>query len=192
MCSRRFEKAVEVAKTERINGKFLIDEQWVQQTLAEMLSNVMIGRSMYVSAGMCEQRNGMMSLMTHPLLTGLQAVAPQFVFLLPPFKKIIRSKIMTGIMNTALNRIEMTKRRQRAQAHSSAAKYVATDIAMKNANMAMDIAGTAGLGQSSGIEKIFRRCQVASKFMKRNEPDESETSLGQHDRPEPRLCRRRP
>ena len=66
---------------------------------------------------------------------------------------------MSGIMNSALNRIEI-KRRQRAQAHSSIAKFVATDIAMQNANMAMDIAGTAGLSQSSGVEKIFRDAKL--------------------------------
>lgn len=159
-CARgAFERAVEIAKTERVDGRLLIDEQWVQQTLAEMLSNVMIGRSMYLSAGMCEQRNGMMSLMTHPLLTGLQAVVPGAVFGSSPLREWVRSKILSGIMNRAMSRIEI-KRRQRAQAHSSAAKCVATDRAMQNANLAMEIAGRAGLSQRSGIEKTFRDAKL--------------------------------
>jgi len=159
-CARgAYEKALEIAQTEKRSGRFLIDEQWVRQILAEMLANVMVARSMYVTAGLCEARHGMMSLMAHPFMTGLQAVVPESVFRMPAVRACIRSETMSRIMNTALTRIHI-KRRQRAQAHSSAAKCVATDLAMQNANLAMEIAGAAGLAQSSGVEKIFRDAKL--------------------------------
>jgi len=159
-CARgAYEKAVEIARTERRDGRFLIDEQWVRQMLADMLANVMTARSMYVTAGLCETRHGMMSLMAHPFLTGLQAVCPASVFRASPFHATLRSKTMSRILSTALTRIDL-KRRQRAQGHSCAAKFVATDLAMQNANLALEIAGAAGLAHGAGIEKIFRDAKL--------------------------------
>ena len=159
-CARgAYEAALEIARTERRSGRCLIDEQWVRQILAEMLANVMVARSMYVTAGLCEARHGMMSVMSHPFIAGLQAVVPPSVFRMAPVQACIRSETMSRILNTALTRIDI-RRRQRAQAHSSAAKFVATDLAMQNANLAMEIAGAAGLAQHSGIEKIFRDAKL--------------------------------
>lgn len=163
-CARNaYEKAVEIAKTEKMNGKYLIDEQWVQQILADMLSNVMISRAMYLSAAWCEQKDGMMGLILNPVLTWLQTFTPQFVFRFSPYRKLIRSGIMSKIMNLALQRINL-KRRQRGQAHSSMAKFIAGDMAMRNANLALDIAGAAGLAQSAGIEKVFRDAKLVQIY----------------------------
>ncbi len=159
-CARgAYEKAVETARTTRFKGRFLIDEQWVQQILADMLANVMIGRALYLSAGMCEEVNGLMSLLSNPAMVWMQALSPEAVLMSSPFQGIARSRIMTRIFNGALGSIEL-RRRQRGQAHSSAAKYMATDLAMKNANLAMEICGASGLEQASGVEKYFRDAKL--------------------------------
>jgi alkylation response protein AidB-like acyl-CoA dehydrogenase len=62
-------------------------------------------------------------------------------------------------MNKRIDAIPI-RRRQRVQAYSSAAKMKATDLAMTNANLGLEIAGAAGLEQSSGMEKIFRDAKL--------------------------------
>jgi acyl-CoA dehydrogenase len=154
-----FETALDLAKTEKRKGKFLIDEQWVQMMLADMLANVMVGRAMYISSGLCEEENGMMSVIASPGMKLINKLTPNFILSSPGYQKMARTKIMSKIMNYATDSIEL-KRRQRNQGLSSAAKMLATDIAMKNANMAIDIAGAAGLEHSNGIEKIFRDAKL--------------------------------
>jgi acyl-CoA dehydrogenase len=159
-CARgALERALDIARSEKVRGRRLIDEQWVQQTLADMLANVMIGRALFISAGLAESDNGLMSLLGHPALARFQALVPDLLLLSPAYQKVIRSRIMSRIMNAAVNRIEL-HRRQRAQGHSSTAKWIATDLAMQNANLAMEIAGAAGIEHAAGAEKIFRDAKL--------------------------------
>jgi alkylation response protein AidB-like acyl-CoA dehydrogenase len=159
-CARgAFEQAVKAAKTARYKGRFLIDEQWVQQILADMLANVMVGRALYISAGFCESKHGMMQMLSSPAMEMFQKMVPDFLLLSPAYQKVLRSKVISKIMNKALSAIEI-RRRQRGQAHSSIAKYYATDLAMRNANLGLEIAGAAGLEHSAGIEKIFRDAKL--------------------------------
>ena len=97
--------------------------------------------------------------MSNPVMNLSQQLTPGFVFKLGVTKKIMGAKIITTIMNKVLSDIEI-RRRQRVQAHSSAAKWVASDLAMQNAVLAMEIAGPAGLEQSSGVEKFFRDAKL--------------------------------
>jgi acyl-CoA dehydrogenase len=159
-CARgAFEHALKLARTARFQGRFLIDEQWVQQILADMLANVMIGRALYISAGLCGADNGMMGLMTNPAMALAQKLVPDFLLLSPAYQKVLRSRFMSKMMNRAVSRIPL-KSRQRDQAHSSCAKLVATDLAMRNANLALEIAGAAGLEHAAGVEKFFRDAKL--------------------------------
>jgi len=159
-CARgAYEQAIRIAKTERYKGRFLIDEQWVRQILADMLANVMTARALYVSAAFCEEEVGMMRLMSNPVMTWYQRLTPDFVLGSKVFQGVARSKAMSGIMNKALSGVEV-RLRQRGQAHSSVAKWLATDLAMQNANLAMEIAGAAGLEHSAGVEKFFRDAKL--------------------------------
>lgn len=159
-CARgAFEQAVKIAQAHRRRGRYLVDEQWVQQILADMAANVMIGRALALSAAFSEADNGMMTLLGNPLLGLLQNIIPSAVLLSSPYQKVIRSRLMSRIMNASLEKIEI-RRRQRNQAHSSAAKWVAADLAMQNADLALEIAGAAGLVQESGVEKFFRDAKL--------------------------------
>jgi alkylation response protein AidB-like acyl-CoA dehydrogenase len=159
-CARgAYEQAVKIAKTEKYKGRFLIDEQWVQMILADMLANVMMARALYLSAAFCEQQGGMMKLMSNPLMRWYQKLMPAFIIRSTPVQALIRSRFNSRIMNRVLTATEI-KLRQRGQAHSSVAKWVAADLAMQNAGLALDIAGAAGLEQSGGLEKIFRDAKL--------------------------------
>ncbi len=159
-CARgAFEQALRTAGTERYRGRRLIDEQWVQQILAEMLANVMTGRALSIQAAFAESDHGLMSLMSNPVMDLFQRLTPNFILLSPLYQRMFRSKAMSKIMNKMIDNISI-RRRQRVQACSSAAKLKATDLAMTNANLGLEIAGAAGLEQSSGVEKIFRDAKL--------------------------------
>ncbi len=159
-CARgAYETAIKVAKTEKFKGRFLIDEQWVQQMLADMLANVMIGRALYINAAFCEERGGMMSLISNPVLDWWQKLSPNFMLRSTAIQKTARSGVMSKIMNKALSATDL-RSRQRGQGHSSTAKWIAADLAMQNANLALEITGAAGLEQASGVEKYFRDAKL--------------------------------
>ncbi len=159
-CARgAFEHALKIAETERYKGRYLIDEQWVQHILAEMLANVMTGRALSLQAAFVESDHGLMSLLSNPFIDLFQKLTPNFILMSPLYQKIIRSNAMSNIMNNRIDNIDI-KRRQRVQAYSSAAKMKATDLAMTNANLGLEIAGAAGLEQASGVEKFFRDAKL--------------------------------
>jgi len=159
-CARgAFEQANRIAATERYRGNRLVDEQWVQQILAEMLANVIAGRALTLQAALAESDQGLFSLMINPVFNLLQRISPGFLLGSSLYQRIFRSNVMKAIMSKMMGRIS-TRSRQRVHAHSSTAKMKAADLAMTNANLALEIAGASGLEQSSGVEKFFRDAKL--------------------------------
>lgn len=159
-CARgALERAVATAGTEQCKGRRLIEEQWVQQILAEMLCNVMAARALTLQAAIAEADQGLISLMVNPVFDPLQRMIPQVFLDSPLFQKTFRSRAMSSVLRHRMRKIDL-RCRQRVQGTSSAAKVKATDLAMTNANLALEIAGAAGLEQSSGVEKFFRDAKL--------------------------------
>ena len=58
-----FEAALKYASTTKINGKLLINNEWVQCQLAEMYKNVSLGRLAYVEANNANSHRGLYKLL---------------------------------------------------------------------------------------------------------------------------------
>jgi len=156
-----FERALEFAATHTWRGERIIDQQWAQMILVDMLRNVWIGRAFYVESAMTDQIDGLMSVLKSPLLRFAQ-LYPAKIRNMKFFKKIVSSSLSTWFMNRGLEKIAR-RRRQRVQAYSSAAKYTGTDLAMENANLAIELAGAAGCSDP-GIEKTFRDAKLVQIY----------------------------
>lgn len=157
-----FERAFEFAKNNSWRGQKLIDQQWAQFILVDMLKNIMVGRALYIESAFNDQKHGLMSSLEDPLIFLTELFVPKIIRETAFMKKILRSELITKYMNWRLESIAL-EYRQRVQAYSSAAKYAATDIAMENANLAIEISGAAGCADH-GIEKTFRDAKLVQIY----------------------------
>ena len=156
-----FEKALEFAKTHRWKGKTIIQHQWAQEMLVDMIKNVYMARAVYM-----EGQHVLHSSDSMPISDEV----PQFMES-KWFAKIFNSSIMKKMRYSKWMQKMAIKRMtgmpasedQRIQFYSSMAKVVGGDIGMQNCHMALEMMGEVGMRHDAGAEKLFRDvklCQI--------------------------------
>ncbi len=154
-----FERALEYAKTKTWKGKTVIQHQWAQEMLTNMLMNVYKARSIYLEAGYV--------LFT----TQMPGEVPPFING-NLFKTIYNSSIVKKIRYSKRGRDSMLKQAfekpvdeiQRLQFYSSMAKVAGSDAGMENCHLAIEMMGEYGLRHDTGMEKLFRDIKLCQIF----------------------------
>jgi acyl-CoA dehydrogenase len=163
-----YERAVTFARERSARGKPLINQQWAQMILSQMLMNVMTARATYMEADYCDLLNGTGKVV--PLRRGgfriKQVIdrvmsserAKRFTDKEENLRKIMIWTMESGGMDTSL---EAT--------FGAWAKAKCSDYAMLNAGFGVDLMGKAGLRQDEGMEKIFRDAKLLQIYEGTNE-----------------------
>jgi len=157
-----FEKALEFAKNYKWKGKTIIQHQWAQEMLIDMLKNVYMARGMYL-----EGQHVLFSSETMPISEEIPAFMDSEwfakIFNISIFKKMRYSKWM---QRTAVNRLTAmpAAEDQRIQFFSSMAKVVGSDMGMRNCHMALDMMGEVGMRHGVGAEKLFRDAKLTQIY----------------------------
>lgn len=155
-----FEKALSFAKTHKIRGRTVIQQQWAQTMLTDMLANVMKARAVYLEATFALFNDGGMGAFDMPFMdTELMG-------------KILKTKQVRNFMESDKVRDFMIKRvkerpkeaTQRIQYLSSLAKVVGSDLGMRNCHLMLDMMGAVGVRHDYGAEKIFRDAKLIQIF----------------------------
>jgi acyl-CoA dehydrogenase len=154
-----FERTLAYAKTHKLAGRWLIDRQWVQMRLSDMLRNVMIARASYVSAMLSNELFGLASLVSGGRSAQLMRRIPQAVFESKTMRRLIvsdrtRKQLQAAIAGLPEHDVDT------ASAFGAAAKVTATDLGIENCQIALDIVGADGLRHDLGIEKLFRDAKL--------------------------------
>lgn len=154
-----FERALTHAKTQRLDGRFLIDHQWVQIKLADMQRNVMLARASYVDAMLSNELFGLSLLASRNGMNEIQRLLPQRLLDSAAVKKVMTSRRAREGFQTAIDELADWEV-DTASAHGSAAKVSCTDLGMANCHLALEVFGAAGLRHDRGIEKIYRDAKL--------------------------------
>lgn len=150
-----FETALKYASTATVNGRLLINNEWVQSMLAEMYKNVALGRLAYVEANYANSHRGLYKLLQLKPIYYYFRLMPQAYFdkvLGPILEKDYSSRIM-GKLTFDWARSEDQRS---CSGWASLAKVAGTDIGVKNCQMALELMGQTGLRQDAGAEKMLR------------------------------------
>lgn len=156
-----FEKALEFAKTHKWKGKTIIQHQWAQEMLVDMLKNVYTARAVYL-----EGQQVLHSSEAMPMKEEIPAFTDS-----DWFRKIFNSSIMKRLRYSKFAQKMSIKRlasmppdeEQRIQFFSSMAKVVGSDIGVQNCHAALELMGEVGLRHGAGAEKLLRDgklCQI--------------------------------
>jgi acyl-CoA dehydrogenase len=154
-----YERALAYARTNKLGGRWLIDQQWVQMRLSDMLRNVMIARASYVNAMLNNELFGLASLISGGKSAELMRRIPHAVFDSRAMRRLIvsdrtRKQLQASIAGLPEWQLDA------ASAFGAAAKVTATDIGIENCQLALDIVGADGLRHDLGLEKLYRDAKL--------------------------------
>jgi acyl-CoA dehydrogenase len=154
-----YERAVHHARTHTLEGRLLIDHQWVQLRLADMLRNVMIARSAYVEAMLSNERFGLASLSSGSGAQEMSRHLPRSVLESDVTRRLIGSR---AARKGARRAVEGLPRRhiEVSSTYGSAAKVTTSDLALHNCHLALDVMGADGLRHDQGVEKLYRDAKL--------------------------------
>ena len=163
-----YERAAAFARENKVRGKLLINHQWAQIILSQMLMNVMTARATYMEADYCDllwgtgkavplRRGGLRIKRFVDRLMGSER-AKQYTDNPENIRKLMTRMMERSGMDTSL---EAT--------FGAWAKATCSDYAMENAGLGVDLMGKAGLRQDAGMEKIFRDAKLLQIYEGTNE-----------------------
>jgi alkylation response protein AidB-like acyl-CoA dehydrogenase len=154
-----FERARHYARTHRLGGYWLIDQQWVQVKLADMQRNVMAARAAYLEALFSNELYGLASLLSGGALKRLQRHLPRKLLDSAPVHALLRSRPVREQAAGAAEELG-TWQADTASAYGAAAKVTGTDLGLCNCELALDICGADGLRHDLGVEKLYRDAKL--------------------------------
>lgn len=155
-----YERALAYARTHKIRGRWLIDEQWVQFRLTDMHRNVMMGRAAYIEAMLSNELFGLSSLISAaPAAQEIMKKLPGVVFDNPVTKAFTHDPRVRAAVWRRISGIPEWQS-SAACAYGEASKVLGTDVGMLNCGMAVDIMGADGLRHDRGMEKLYRDAKL--------------------------------
>jgi alkylation response protein AidB-like acyl-CoA dehydrogenase len=150
-----FETALDYAAKTSVNGRLLVNSEWVQCRLAEMYKNVALGRLAYVEANNANSIRGLYRILhMKPVYYYLRYMPMAY------FEKVVAPLLDRESTRRIMGRLYFDRPSKADQAccsgWASLAKFAGTDIGIRNCQTAIEIMGADGLRQSAGIEKMLR------------------------------------
>ena len=154
-----YTEALNFAAETDVGGKLLINHEWAQCMLAEMLKNIMIARLSYVEANYANGLYGAFrELQKKPMYYYYKLMPAKF------FDKILAPMTEKPFMTRTFRKIQLDGQTDdeihRTSGWGSLSKFCATDIGIKNCQMALELMGQHGLRHSSRVEKILRDAKL--------------------------------
>ncbi len=150
-----FEQALQFASKTKIDDRLLINHEWCQSMLAQMYSNVSVGRIAYMEAAYANGLYGIYKMLNTKPMYYLTKYTPRFIIDLfyPPFLKL---SLATWLFQKINFDFLADDAMDRTDGWGSLAKAVCTDAGINNCHLALELMGNAGLRHDHGAEKMLR------------------------------------
>lgn len=150
-----FEAALQYASRTEINGRLLINEEWAQCLLAEMHKNVLLGRLAYTEANHANSLRGLYRFLQSKPVYHYLRLMPHIWF-----NKVISPFLDLDLTSKVMGKLYYDRAKPEDQrccsGWASVAKFVGTDLGIKNCQMAIELMGQRGLRHDAGVEKMLR------------------------------------
>ena len=158
-----FERLLLYLNDNKVNGRYLFEEQWVQLALADLMTKLQISRALYLDATMCCDALGVPKLMSHPSMKMLDLV-PRFIMMSAPVRRLFSTQRMYKFVKNLAEKNVSPEDVALVASLSSIAKYTASDLAMEITSKAIDIAGPDGPLREYGLEKAYRDAKLTQIY----------------------------
>jgi len=154
-----YNEAKKFAAETEVGGKRLINHEWAQCMLAEMLKNVMTARLTYVEANSANGLYGAFrDLQKKPMFYYYRLMPAKF------FDKMVSPMLEKAFMTKTFRRVQLDGQTDeeihRTSGWASLSKVAATDLGIRNCHMALELMGQHGLRRSYRVEKMLRDAKL--------------------------------
>lgn len=154
-----YRETLKLVEETRTPGGWLINQEWVQMKLSDMLRNTLISRLIYTEVNHANSIYGLFKpLQTKPLYylskllpTKWLAKTTRFVARRPSIQYLFRKNQLVYHPQAF---------RQRTSGWASLAKFAGTDAGVDNCEIALQILGQSGIRHASRIEKHLRDARL--------------------------------
>jgi alkylation response protein AidB-like acyl-CoA dehydrogenase len=140
-------------------GNRLIDEQWVQLALADMIGALQSARGLYLNAALASDEWGFSQFMRR-MPAGLPDVLTRNRLL----ERVTDSHRLDDLVRRRYAAQVPTAQVQMLTAHSSVAKFMGTDLSVAMCMKAMEILGPDANDPRWGVEKCLRDAKLGQIF----------------------------
>ena len=154
-----YTEALKFASETRVGGKWLINHEWAQCMLAEMLKNVMCARLTYVEANYANGLyGGFRQLQKKPMYYYYKLMPARF------FETAVAPMMEWPFMTKMFRKVQLEGQTDeeicRTSGWGSLSKFCATDLGIGNCHMALELMGHHGLRQNHRVEKMLRDAKL--------------------------------
>jgi alkylation response protein AidB-like acyl-CoA dehydrogenase len=155
-----FERCVQFANWKKIRSYRLIDEDWVQFALADMLKDIMAVRCVCVDFAISLDTYHVYKLFERVPVKAFLKIMPQKVLLGDSLISLAQNKLFSKA-GTIYKKKHITEDLvETFVKNGSAVKVAGTDLAMDVSSRVLDVVGLEGMSYKFGIEKYFRDAKV--------------------------------
>jgi acyl-CoA dehydrogenase len=154
-----FEEALAFAAETKVNGKLLIDQEWVQCLLAEMYKNVVTSRLTYMETNSANSLYGFYKLLHQKLIFYYLKYVPAIIIdkLISPF---LDTPLATRLLRKVMADMQSDDEIHICSGLGSLSKFAASDAGIRNCHLALDLMGQAGLRHDRRAEKFLRDAKL--------------------------------
>ena len=162
------EAAIEYAAKKKVAGEFLINQEWAQIVIADMYTNVVAARTLYMEAAYAAGLMSMIRLLFNKALFYLTLYTPAWVF-----TKFVAPMFNLEIVNHIYRKLNFewtsAEDERNMSGLGSLTKFSCSDMAVANCNMALDLMGADGTRHDAGAEKLLRDAKLLQIYEGTNE-----------------------
>lgn len=154
-----FEAARDYAARKVLPQGRLIEQQWVQTSLADMHKNATLARQAYLESALANGMGGLFRTMFFRPLYWADQLAPAGLWRFFARRVLKSSDAIAWFQQRFLDE-QPREWLDLVSGLASMAKFGGADLAMTNVNLALDLCGADGLRHEAGIEKRLRDAKL--------------------------------
>ncbi len=158
------ERCIQFAYQKKIKEHRLIDEDWVQMAIADMLKDIIAVRNSCYNFAISLDTYHAWSLFDKTPVKASLAILPKRVLLSESLQALAGTRFISEIGSQFKKKIVTDELVENFVKQGSAAKVAGTDLAMNVSSRVMDIVGLEGMAYRFGIEKYFRDAKITQIY----------------------------
>jgi alkylation response protein AidB-like acyl-CoA dehydrogenase len=168
------ERTIQWAHTRKVRGHRLIEEDWVQMAIADMLQLLDAARQGYVAHALAMDAIGLFGLFQRPAVRAALKVLPGQLVREGRLRDALSGDWIHELFLRMKDRLVPKEVVSYFLRIGSASKVMGTDVGMQVASRCLDIVGLDGAACRHGIEKVFRDVKVSQIYEGTNQANRKE------------------
>lgn len=158
------ERCIAFCRQKTVNGRPLIEENWVRIALGDMLAKIAAVRAKLLDFAIAADTFLVMRLLDKPYVKAALSLLPPSLLLGDSVLALAKNPAVSGAVSRFKHREVPDKTVAWFKGLGGAAKVLGTDLAVEVSSRVLDIVGLEGAAMVRGMEKIFRDAKVSQIY----------------------------